>query len=451
MKDQLPLELARPSWWIDRYHRLTDSDAHPLVAPALAVVLWAMIFYKQLERDRAFIRAAALAYASLVALVPMLLLLFGVVRLTGQSGTFEVLEAFLFETLLGNMQPVREVLEPGLLSVDLGALGVVGVAGLVVVSARIYLLVEAAYCDIFDVPIDRPFTTRLLNFYLMMTLGPLVVATTLVGTTEVVDGFGLSWVSHRFTLLMQFLLLLTATKAFPCTYVRWGPAIAGTAVTTLLLHFGGQLFPLYVRWFTSDDPAIVIYGSLGLIPVFLLWLYLLWMFVLLGVEVASVAQRFPSLLDAQREQLNQSRVLVRVPNIDTALDVALRVARRFLDGKGAITVDELTQGCGIHGREVHQVLQVLQQGGLVAKTTTGWIVSRPPETIALVEVVNTWRNLTALRQGGEDVVGEEISMFLREKLSGDLATAARRWLPSEVPSPAAEAEVPAPAEAEPAT
>lgn len=439
MNPHSPLELAKPSWWIELYRRLTANDSHPLVAPALAVVRWSVVFYKQLQRDRAFVRAAAMAYASLVALVPMLLLLFGIVRLTGQSDTFQVLQSFLFETLLGNMQPVREVLEPGLLSVDLGALGAVGVLGLVVVSARIYLLVEAAYSDIFDVPLDRPFTTRLLNFYLMMTLGPLVVAVTLIGTTEIAEGFGLSWVSHRFTLVMQFALLITAIKAFPCTYVRWYPAVAGAMVTTVLLQFGGRLFPLYVRWFTSDDPAIVVYGSLGLIPVFLLWLYLLWIFVLLGVEVASVAQRFPSLVAAEFEQWDQERTVLRLPSIDTALEVALRIARAFATGRGPITVDDLADDCGLKGREVHDVLKVLERGQLVVKTAHGWMIARPPDQIELLEVVKTWRNLTALRQGSDDPVGSEVTSFLEEKLSGNLALAAERWLPPEVTEPPEEA------------
>ena len=139
---------------VEIYRRLTANDAHPVVAPALAVLRWSVIFYRQLRRDRAFIRAAALAYASLIALVPMLLLTFGIVRMTGQSETFDIIKAFLFEVLLGNLQPVRDVLEPGVMTVDLGALGLLGVGGLALVSARIYLLVEEAYCDIFDVPVD---------------------------------------------------------------------------------------------------------------------------------------------------------------------------------------------------------------------------------------------------------------------------------------------------------
>lgn len=421
------------------YQRLTANDSHPLVAPALAIVRWTVVFYKQLQRDRAFIRAAAMAYASLVALVPMLLLVFGIVRLTGRADTFHVLRGFLFETLIGDMTAVREVLEPGLLAVDLGALGVLGVGGLVVVSARIYLLIEKAYSDIFAVPVDRPFMSRLLNFYLMMTLGPLVLAITLIGTTEVATGFGFEWATGRLTLLLQFGLLLTALKAFPCTHVRWGPAFAGSLVTTVLLYFGGQLFPLYVRWFTSDDPAIVIYGSLGLIPVFLLWLFLLWVFVLLGVEVASVAQRFPSLVEAEFEQWDHSRTVLRLPSVDTALEVSLRVARSFSQGRGPVSADSLADSCGLQGREVHDVLRVLERGGLVVRATQGWIVARPPDQIELLEVVSTWRNLTALRQGAEDPVGQEITSFLAQKLSGNLGEAAERWLPAEATPPTAAA------------
>lgn len=418
---------------VEAYRRLTANDRHPLVAPALAVVRWTVVFYRQLQSDRAFVRAGAMAYASLIALVPMLLLLFGVVRLTGQDETFELVKRFLFETLLGNMQPVRQVLEPGLLAVDLGALGALGVGSLVVISARIYLLVEKAYCDIFAVPLDRPMMSRLLNFYLMLTLGPAVIAITLIGTTEVASELGLTWISGRLTLLMQFALLLTALKAFPCTHVRWLPAIAGASVSTVLLHFGGMIFPLYVRWFTSDDPAIVIYGSLGLIPVFLLWLYLLWIFVLLGVEVASVAQRFPSLVEAEFEQWDQARTVLRLASVDTALEVALRIAQAFALGNGPVDRDDLAQECAIDGRALDDVLRVLERADIVVRAADGWIVARPPNQIALLEVVTAWRNLTTLRAGGTDSVGDQISSFLQNKLEGNLAEAAVRWLPEPTP------------------
>lgn len=413
------------------YQRLIANDSHPLVAPALAVVRWSVVFYKQLQRDRAFIRAAAMAYASLIALVPMLLLVFGLVRLTGQAESFELVKSFLFETLLGNMQPVRDVLEPGLLSVDLGALGAVGVGGLLLISARIYLLVEKAYSDIFAVSVNRPMMSRLANFYLMITLAPAVIALTLIGTTELASGLGVTWLSSRLTVLLQFGLLLTALKAFPCTHVRWGPAVAGASVSTALLHFGGMLFPLYVRWFTSDDPAIVIYGSLGLIPVFLLWLYLLWIFVLLGVEVASVAQRFPSLVDAEFEQWDQARTVLRIASIDTAVEVALRVSKAFTEGLGPADPDTLAADCGVDGRALDDVLKVLERAGIVVRAADGWIVARPPDQIALLEVVTAWRNLTALRTGGEDAVGDQITAFLAEQLQGNLADASKGWLSRE--------------------
>ena len=416
---------------LEMYRRLTANDSHPLVAPALAVVRWSVVFYKQLQHDRAFVRGAAMAYASLIALVPMLLLVFGIIRLTGQDSSFDLVRGFLFETLLGNLQPVREVLEPGLLSVDLRALGGFGIAGLLAVSARIYLLVEKAYSDIFAVALDRPMMSRLLNFYLMITLGPVVILLTLMGTTEIASELQLTWLSGRLTLLMQFGLLLTALKAFPCTHVRWGPALAGAGVSTILLHFGGMLFPLYVRWFTSDDPAIVIYGSLGLIPVFLLWLFLLWIFVLLGVEVASVAQRFPSLVEAEFQQWEEARTVLRLASVDTALEVALRISRAFLDGRGPVPPDVLGEQCGIDGRALNDVLRVLDRGGIVVKAADGWIVSRPPDQIALLEVVTSWRNLTALRADNEDPVGAQINSFLEERLEGNLADAAVRWLPGE--------------------
>ena len=78
---------------------------------------------------------------------------------------------------------------------------------------------------------------------------------------------------------------------------------------------------------------------------------------------------------------------------------------------------------------------MLERGGIVVKAADGWMVARPPDQIALLEVVTAWRNLTALRLDADDPVGEQISAFLTERLEGDLADAARRWLPKASPRP----------------
>jgi membrane protein len=88
--------------------------------------------------------------------------------------------------------------------------------------------------------------------------------------------------------LLQWLVLVMALKSLPNTDVSWRAAWWGGLASVALLTLAVRLFGLYTGAFAVDDPVHRFYGSLGALPVFLLWLYLAWLSVLLGVEVAAM-------------------------------------------------------------------------------------------------------------------------------------------------------------------
>lgn len=409
------------------YQRLTSGeDMHPLVAPVRAPVRWGLVFYRQLRRDQAFVRAAGMAYITLIALVPGLLLVFGVLGATGLlESNADELETLIFGTFLGNIPEVREVLWPGLMRVDLATLGLVGTLGLIFVVARLFLIVERSYSDIFGVPVERSLATRLLNFYFTLTAVPIATLGVVVGAAAVAADFGLGWLPSFLTPVLPFGVLFAALKLFPATRVRWRPALLGAGVSWILLEGGARAFTLYIRFFASDDPLHVIYGSMGLIPVFLLWLYLLWIFVLLGVEVAYVSQNYGSLVQAELDQLDQDRNPLRLPSVQVALELVLWVALRFESGAGPLPQDELARRAGLREREVRQILSLLDRRGLVARSSDGWLLTRPADQIALADVATAWRESTAVH--AEDGVARSVAMLMEAPLEGTLADGLARW------------------------
>lgn len=372
------------------------------------------VFYQELRRDRAFVRAAGMAYASLIALVPMLVLAYGVLGAVGAGeGDIEVAFGALLRQVFGEVPGVRNVILPGLREVDLAALGAISVGGLLVVAARLYLMVEQAYCDMLGASVQRKFGYRLLNFYFTMTAVPVVLVVLTRGTFAIAGG---SLVRDGFGLLLQYAMLVAALKLFPSLHVRWGPALMGAGVSFVLLELGRHAFGLYILLFASDDPLQVVYGSLGLVPLFLLWLYLIWVFVLLGVEVANVTQNYTSLYEAELEQLESAQP--RFPSVDSALQVALRVADGFRGGQGAVSLDLLVERTGLDGVTVGLVAKVLSDGGILVPAKGGWLPSRAPDQIALAEVVAVWRASTLVRIP-DDPVHERIDALLA--LPGTLA------------------------------
>lgn len=416
------------------YHQLVDDDpTRPpsllLPAPLTAAFRWALYFYRELSRNRAFERAGVLAYGTLVSLVPMLALVFAILGAMGILRFDSVyVQELLFRTLLGDMPGLEGVLLPGLERLNLGALGAIATIGWLWVGARIYMTMEQAYNDIYHVKIDRSLGQRFLNFYLALTAGPVVIGLGLFASTDLATRFGLTWWGDVVTRLLPPLLLSLAIRILPCTKVDPRAALLGGFVSGALLEGGAWAFASYARTFGARDPIVVLWGSIGLVPVFLLWLYLLWVFVLLGVEIAYVAEHFPSLVRAEREQRQAAEERLRFPGVENAIEVAATVAAAWLSGRGPIDDAEIATACRIAPHRVLDVLEVLAAGGLVARTPKGWLITRAPDQITVGEVVDAWRDETRLRLEPGDPLSTHLAGVLGRTFEGNLADAARAWV-----------------------
>ena len=388
---------------LDLYARLTsDEEHHPLMVPVRATVRWCGVFYDKLNADQAFVRAAGMGYTTLVALVPLLLLVSGILSVTG---LFEVnpeaLETMIFQTVLADIPGVQDFLMEGIQNIDVKALSVAGLIGLVFIAARLYLMVERAYNDIFNVQVKRNLPYRLLNFYFTLTVVPVVGAVIVFSVLEVAGtGAGRQTIQSITQVALLFGALLTALKTLPCTPVQWGPAILGAGVSCVSIEVGHRLFGLYVTLFASNDPLRLVYGSVGLIPVFLLWLYMLWIFVLLGVEVAYVAQNYSSLLEVELDQVESRRTHVHWPSLASGLRLLAVVARRFDGGHGGISTSELSKLLVLNPHLTAKVARVWADAGILIETDEStYVPGRPADRLPIEELLGIWRSGTERAQG----------------------------------------------------
>jgi membrane protein len=416
------------------YARLADPEQHgtlPLPAPVRAVGRWTLVFYKELARDRAFERAASLAYGTLIGMVPILMLLFSLLKLAGLWQTdHDLLESMVFDTFLGDIPQVKSVLLPGLLKIQIGTIGVIGTAGWLWIAFRMYLVIERTYSDMFRVPVHRGWIQRIVTFYLAVTLLPLLVGSLVFGSIAAASRFNLSWVADVFTAAFPIVLLTFAIKLLPCTHVKWAPALLGGTLSGLLIEAGAYAFGTYVTLFKGNDPVLVLYGSIGMIPIFLTWLWLVWIFVLFGVEVAHVAQNYRSLVRAELEQRRADADSRRVPSIEDAVALASAVAWYFQRGLAPITTETVAARVGIADHRAIPILELLERAAIVVETEHGWTVARPPAETPLADIVDAWRETTALRRH-EDGLSGAIQSALRGAFHGTLVDASERYVPPE--------------------
>lgn len=238
--------------------------------------------------------AAALSFATLLGLVPMLVVGAALIEtLPFGIELTSALESFLRATLLP--EKAGDVIAKYLAQFAhrAGRVTWIGLAALGVTAVLQMLTIERTFDAIWKVRKQRPWPKRLGLHLLTLLLGPLAFGGALASITFLATAsFGLvdepRWVRIAFseTLPLIFLALLFGLLywALPNRPVsRWHAGIAGGLAA---LAFVGmqRLFALYV---VKLPTYTLIYGAFAAVPIFLLWLYLSWSVILVGALVTA--------------------------------------------------------------------------------------------------------------------------------------------------------------------
>jgi membrane protein len=106
------------------------------------------------------------------------------------------------------------------------------------------------------------------------------------------------------SLFGSFLALTLLYKLMPNTHVRWRPAFWGALVAAGLSEVSKWAFGLYV---SQALPYLKLYGAIGLVPLFLFWLYLGWLIILFGLQIAFTLQAMKGRVFERRRTAASSR------------------------------------------------------------------------------------------------------------------------------------------------
>lgn len=374
------------------YRRLVGASTTP--AHARAALKTVALTVREFVRDQVHVRAATLAYWSLVAIVPALVLAAAVTSPLGPEAGRPIRELLFSALLAGAVRNVGATLDGWLAEVDVASLGIVGMAGVAFTASRIYFSVEDAYNALWNVRMRRGLVMRLVIFWAGLTLAPLFIAGGFAVTGRIQEAVGAQILPLLLPVLLTTVAFVAAIRTLPDTDVRWGPAVAGGLASAVLFEIAKVGFNAYVDVLGADDTAAAIYGSLALFPIFLLWLYVLWLIVLFGVELAYVLQRHGELYAAEERRLLGDTHARRHADALFAVQCLLVVARRYLDGAGPTAEPDVTRALGTEPGFVRNALETLEEAGIVAESPHGYLPAIPLDQLALREVLVRYRSLT---------------------------------------------------------
>lgn len=382
--------LTRDIW------RASSLDDHTWRGEAFRVLRILSITARGVIQSGLAARAGALSFGSLLALGPLLVI---AVAVSGFIlGGREDLVVSRVNDLIGFIAPhVRtysaveetartstgeagssalnpqlvEVLNGIISSSRSGAVGVVGFLAFLVVVINLFTSVETTFNAIWGVERGRSWSTRIVLYWTVLTLGTLLAfaALSIVSAGAIATLFGafnleaqaralLSWSAP----LLSFLLLVGVLSAFykfiPNAPVRWKAATAGGAVVALLLLANHYSAFLYVNRVVMDRS---LYGSLGIVFVLMAGLYIFWLFILGGGLLSYAVQNADYLCrDPAWETLSHRARETYV------LLVYVRICRDFHASRPPLTVLELGEALHLPAVIVHQCLDRLRDLGLIS-------------------------------------------------------------------------------------
>lgn len=272
------------------------------------------------REDQVFRVAAALSYTTTLSLVPLTAVMFAIfAAFPAFSGARESLRSLVFDLLIPQAGSRIESWIAGALDAT-GGLTAFGAIGLLITSILTLNTVEAALNAIYRVAQPRAILSRLLVYWTMLTLGPLLLGASL-SLSGMVFFVERTLGAEVFAEIASFAVLLAPSilswGAFTLIYVvvphrrvRLRDAAIGGLTAAILFAVLRVGFGVFVAQASAYQ---TLYGALAVLPIFLIWLYLSWSVVLMGAEMTAALPGFRA-----------ARYLERLDS-ETGFDIALAV------------------------------------------------------------------------------------------------------------------------------
>jgi len=342
--------------------------AHPLLESLLRFP-WREALRSLRDRwvqDRLGVSAGSLTFTTTIALVPFFTVVLALFTAFPVFGKFQgAVQAWLVQSLVPDAIS-RQVL--GYLtqfSIKASRLGAFGIVFLSVTALSLVLTIDRTLNAIWRVRQARPLGQRVLVYWAVITLGPLVIAGSLSLSSYVLSASrGLVQALPDLVLLLldllEFLLLMGCLAALyryvPNTPVQRAHAWAGALLATLGIEVARRLLAVYL---SAVPTYSMVYGAFATVPILLVWIYMVWVVILLG---AVLAAHLPRLLAGP----------VRQPHgpgwrFQLALEALRALAQARAEGQGGMALTRLARSMQVDHLRLEPVMEALMEIGWVAR------------------------------------------------------------------------------------
>lgn len=318
----------------------------------------ALTLGERFREDRLGLTASSLTFTTTMALVPFFTVALAVFTAFPMFGKLQsALQSWLVQSLIPDAI-ARQVL--GYLTQFAGKasrLGAVGLAVLVITAFALVLTIDRTLNSIWRVKRRRPLGQRVLIYWAVMTLGPLLLGASLSITSYLVSASrglvtAMPGTVQLLLDLIEFMLLaagLTALYRYvPNTPVKRGHAVAGALFAAIGIELARRLLAVYIGKVPTYS---AVYGAFATLPILLVWIYVGWVIVLLGAVIAAY---MPSLLEGTRR-----RSTAHGWQFQLALEVLQTLNRARSSAQRGLSAVQLARQLEVETLQLEPVLETL--------------------------------------------------------------------------------------------
>ena len=343
--------------------------------------IWRSVFViamKRFQDDQCLRMAASLSYTSLLAAVPLTAIAFSMLA---AFPVFEGVRENFQDVLFANFLPdaaesMREHFDKFVRNT--ATLSAVGIVALALTAVLLLGTIESALNTIFRVTRARRLGPRLLVFWAIITLGPLLLgasfslsayffaATQWLGVDPATGLLGEAAKLLPTAIMMVLLTMFYVT--IPNRPVAFAGAIIGAVVAGLMIAVLRKGFGFYVTNFPTYQN---IYGALSAVPIFLIWMYLSWAVVLIGATLAATISEW-------REAGGRPVHLTQSPSslLTTGVAILACLFSKSEEG-GSASRRELVRAARVSLAVLEPLLETLRDKGYIERTSrNGWVLAR---------------------------------------------------------------------------
>ncbi len=254
-----------------------------------------------------------------------------------------------------------------------GTAGLIGIMTLFAIVVGLFTTIENTFNDIWGVRRGRNLLARIVYYWSVITLGALLFFTSLtllsagaflnVFFEKIPLGAQLKeffvWLLPSGSVLLLVVLLTLFYRLVPHTRVHWGAALLGACIVTVLLFLNNYLAFLYFKRVVLSKS---LYGSVSIMPILMIGLYIFWVIVLVGGQITYAVQNV-----RYRSSQTAWHSLNHATRESMSLVVLLLIARRFKVAAPAYAVSELSHLIRIPSQVLNESLNRLSDIKLVSE------------------------------------------------------------------------------------